>query len=135
MFKPEGSLAVIGKKKCWVWHLWDVLWDEAITHRKFDDCENGPATGKSTPNRKFGHMLLVYSFAILAFVTAVVAVGHWGGKVIPLIHIETPMRYGTTYCSRPAARLWRTKLSRKASNTSSEGLRMHFAALTIIAVD
>ena len=36
-------------------------------------------------------MLLVYSFAILAFVTAVVAVGHWGGKVIPLIHIETPM--------------------------------------------
>ena len=91
MFKPEGSLAVIGKKKCWIWHLWDVLWDEVITHRKFDDCEDGPATGKETPNRKFGHMLLVYSFAILAFVTAVVAVGHWGGKVIPLIHIETPM--------------------------------------------
>ena len=91
MFKPEGSLAVIGKKKCWVWHLWDVLWDEAITHRKFDDCENGPDTGQITPNRKIGHMLLVYSFAILAFVTAVVAGGHWIGKVVPLVHIETPM--------------------------------------------
>ncbi|MDO5484115.1 MAG: quinone-interacting membrane-bound oxidoreductase complex subunit QmoC [Desulfovibrionaceae bacterium] len=91
MFKPKGSLAVIGKTKCWIWHLWDVLWDELITHRKFDDCDEGPAVTKSAPNRKTGHMLLVYSFVILAFVTAVVALGHWGGKVIPMIKIETPM--------------------------------------------
>ena len=34
---------------------------------------------------------LVIAFVILAFVTAVVAIGHWGGKVIPVIKIETPM--------------------------------------------
>ena len=54
MFKPEGRMTVIGKTKCWVWHLWDVLWDEVITHRKFNDCEDGPATGVDTPNRKYG---------------------------------------------------------------------------------
>ena len=91
MFKPEGRMTVIGKTKCWVWHLWDVLWDEVITHRKFNDCEDGPATGVDTPNRKYGHAVLVWSFVILACVTAIVAVGHWGGKIIPMIKIETPM--------------------------------------------
>lgn len=28
LFKPEGALLVIGKTKCWVLHLWDVLWEE-----------------------------------------------------------------------------------------------------------
>jgi quinone-modifying oxidoreductase subunit QmoC len=90
-FKPEGRLAVIGKQKCWLWHLWDVLWDEVITHKKFSDCEAGPDTGKTRYNRQFGHLLLVYSFCILAFVTAVVAGGHWIGKVWPVVSIETPM--------------------------------------------
>ena len=44
-----------------------------------------------TPNRKYGHAVLVWSFVILACVTAIVAVGHWGGKIIPMIKIETPM--------------------------------------------
>ena len=35
--------------------------------------------------------MIVWSFCILAFVTAVVALGHWGGKIIPAILIETPM--------------------------------------------
>lgn len=91
LFRPEGTTTVIGKTKCWIWHLWDVLWDEVITHRKFDDCETGPATGKDTPSRKYGHFLLVWSFVILACVTAIVAFAHWGGKVIPIIHFETPM--------------------------------------------
>ena len=91
MFKPEGRLIVLGKTKAWYWHLLDVLIDEVVTHRKFDDCEAGPKTGTYVPNRKAGHMILVYSFVILAFVTAVVALGHWGGKIIPLIKIETPM--------------------------------------------
>ncbi|MDR2574488.1 MAG: quinone-interacting membrane-bound oxidoreductase complex subunit QmoC [Desulfovibrio sp.] len=91
MFKPEGELLVIGPKKSWLCHLVAVLMDEVVTHRKFDDCEDGPITGKGAANRKFGHMVLVYSFAILAFVTAVVAAGHWGGKIIPAIEIHTPM--------------------------------------------
>lgn len=91
MFKPDGTLLVIGKTKSWVLHLWDVLWEEVITHRKFDECEDGPVTGKDTPNRKYGHAILFWSFAILACVTAIVALGHWGGKIIPAIRIETPM--------------------------------------------
>jgi quinone-modifying oxidoreductase subunit QmoC len=91
MFRPEGELLVIGKRKSWICHFAGVLMDEIVTHRKFDDCEDGPVTGKAAANRKLGHMLLVYSFAILAFVTAVVSLGHWGGKIIPAIEIHTPM--------------------------------------------
>jgi len=91
MFKPEGELLVVGKQKFWICYLVSVLMDEVVTHRKFDDCEDGPVTGKVVPNRKFGHAALVYSFTILAFVTAVVALGHWGGKIIPTIEIHTPM--------------------------------------------
>ncbi|MDR2743626.1 MAG: quinone-interacting membrane-bound oxidoreductase complex subunit QmoC [Desulfovibrio sp.] len=91
MFRPEGELLVIGKRKPWIFHLAGVLTDEIVTHRKFDDCEDGPVTGKAAANRKLGHMLLVYSFAVLAFVTAVVALGHWGGKIIPAVEIHTPM--------------------------------------------
>ncbi|BAV91874.1 quinone-interacting membrane-bound oxidoreductase complex subunit QmoC [Candidatus Desulfovibrio trichonymphae] len=91
MFSPQGKLLVIGKKKSWFCHLIDVLMEEVVTHRKFDDCEDGPITGKAASNRKWGHAVLVWSFAILAFVTAVVALGHWGGKIIPVIEIHTPM--------------------------------------------
>jgi quinone-modifying oxidoreductase subunit QmoC len=91
MFRPAGEVLVIGKKKSWLCHLIEVLVDEIATHRKFDDCEDGPATGKAASNRKIGHAFLVYSFAVLAFVTAVVAAGHWGGKIIPAIEIHTPM--------------------------------------------
>ncbi|MDR1776968.1 MAG: quinone-interacting membrane-bound oxidoreductase complex subunit QmoC [Desulfovibrio sp.] len=91
MFKPEGNMLVIGQKKSWIRHLAGVLMDEIVTHRKFDDCEDGPTTGKAAGSRKLGHMLLVYSFVILAFVTAVVALGHWGGKIVPAIEVHTPM--------------------------------------------
>lgn len=90
-FKPEGKLLVVGKRKSWIFHLWDVLWEEIITHKRFDECEDGPKTGKAEPGRKIGHAALVWGFIILAFVTAVVALGHWGGKVVPMIKIETPM--------------------------------------------
>ncbi|MDR3363142.1 MAG: quinone-interacting membrane-bound oxidoreductase complex subunit QmoC [Desulfovibrio sp.] len=91
MFRPQGELLVIGRTKSWIFHLADVLWEEVLTHRKFDECEDGPATGKAGPSRKTGHALLFWSFVLLAFVTAVVAAGHWVGKVVPVIHIETPM--------------------------------------------
>ncbi len=84
-FRPEGGLLVIGKTKPWYMHLYDVIVEEIITHKKFADC------GEDKNDRKFGHMAVFYSFVILAFVTAVVAFAHWGGKVIPIIHFETPM--------------------------------------------
>ena len=91
-FKPEGSVAVIGPKKCWLCHLWDVLVEEIIFANHFDDCQDGPKTGQITHSRRVGHTILVWAFCLLAFVTAVVALGHWGGKVIPAIEITTPLK-------------------------------------------
>lgn len=91
MFRPGGGLLVLGRRKCWLLHLWDVLFDEIVTGRKFDDCQDGPATGVPQEGRRVSHTMLVWSFAILACVTAIVALGHWGGKVLPCILIETPM--------------------------------------------
>lgn len=84
-FQPEGRTMMLGKTKHWVLHLVDVLLEEVVTHSKFKDC------GADKSDRKVGHMTLMYAFVILAFVTAVVAVGHWGGKVIPAIAVHTPM--------------------------------------------
>ncbi|MCR4666169.1 MAG: quinone-interacting membrane-bound oxidoreductase complex subunit QmoC [Desulfovibrio sp.] len=92
MFSPEGKLTVVGEKKCWVWHLWDVLVEEVIFATHFDDCQKGPKTGKPEAGRRVGHTILVWAFCALAFVTAVVALGHWGGKVIPAIEITTPLK-------------------------------------------
>ena len=91
MFKPEGTVAMIGEKGCWICHLWDVLVEEVIFATHFDDCHDGPKTGKAAPSRRVGHTVLVWAFCTLAFVTAVVALGHWGGKVIPAIEISTPL--------------------------------------------
>ncbi|MCL1985280.1 MAG: quinone-interacting membrane-bound oxidoreductase complex subunit QmoC [Betaproteobacteria bacterium] len=84
-FKPEGSILMLGSIKPWYMHLWDVLVEEVVTHKKFQDCGAGKA------DRKIGHMAVFYSFVILAAVTAIVAGGHWVGKVIPALDVHTPM--------------------------------------------
>lgn len=90
-FTPPGGVTVLGRRKCWCVALWEVLWEEVISAKKFSECEYGPATGVPQESRRVSHTMLVWSFCILAFVTAVVALGHWGGKLIPAILIETPM--------------------------------------------
>lgn len=94
MFKPEGKLAVLGQKKCWLRILCEVLWDEVVTAKKFAQCEDGPATGVPPQPRRVSHTILVWSFIILTCVTTIVAIGHWGGKILPMILIETPMPQG-----------------------------------------
>lgn len=89
MFKPEGTVLVIDKSKPWYMHLVDVVIDEIITHKKFSDC----GADKAKVGRKLGHMALFYSFVVLAIVTAIVAGGHWVGKLVPFIKIETPMPF------------------------------------------
>lgn len=90
-FNGEGKLLVIGPKKPWYYHLAMLLWDEVITHKKFDTCQDGPKTGQPENSRKLGHMLMVAGFVALMIVTAIVALCHWGGKIFPVISIETPM--------------------------------------------
>ena len=84
-FKPEGSVLMLGNVKPWYRHLWDVLIEEILTHKKFQDCKAGK------PDRKFGHMAIFYGFGMLLVVTAIVAGGSWIGKVIPVLHLSTPM--------------------------------------------
>lgn len=84
-FKPEGQTVMLGKTKHWVFHLIDVVIDEIATHRKFKDC------GDDKSDRKLGHLAVFYGFIMLMIVTAIVAIGHWGGKVFPAIAIHTPM--------------------------------------------
>ena len=91
--KPEGTLLLIGKDQPWYYHLYDLVLDEILLHKKFADCKSGPATGVKTPQRQLSHMLLFYSFCILAFVTAVVAGGHWLGKIWPAIAVHTPLPF------------------------------------------
>lgn len=91
MFRPEGGITVLGKKKHWLLALWEVLWDEVGIARKFAECGEGPATGQPEHSRRVSHTLMVWGFGILACVTAIVAIGHWGGKILPCILIETPM--------------------------------------------
>lgn len=67
----------------------DVVRDEIITHRKWNDC------GKDNTERFKGHWTLVFAFVALAIVTGVVAVSHWGSKVpgFNWLHVlgDTPM--------------------------------------------
>lgn len=93
-FRPEGTLTIVGPVKKWYCALAEVLWEEVISAKKFAECECGPATGVPTASRRVSHTLMVWSFCILAFVTAVVAFAHWGGRLIPAIHFETPMPMG-----------------------------------------
>jgi len=74
--------------------LIDVFKDEIATHAKFNEC------GKDNSERYTGHLTLFYGFVALAIVTGVVAVAHWGGKIIPLLapightpmHLTNPVK-------------------------------------------
>ncbi len=66
-----------------------VLLGEIATHVKFNEC------GADNTERYKGHLTLFYGFVALAIVTGVVAVSHWGGKIIefiaPLGHTPMPL--------------------------------------------
>ncbi len=94
LFKPEGTLLMLGKTKPWYCHLYDVIVEEIITHKKFSDCSTlaeKPEDTEAKSGRKWGHMVLMYSFVALAIVTAVVAGASWGGMVFPALKMPTPL--------------------------------------------
>ncbi len=92
--KAGGKMLVLGPTKPWYIHLVPMLWEEIGSHRKFDECQMGPHTGQPENSRKFGHICMVLGFVCLAIVTAVVAGGHWIGKVVPFLAVHTPMPLG-----------------------------------------
>lgn len=88
---PEGGVTVLGKVMPWWKALWHVLWEEVISAKRFAECNLGPKSPEPERSRRVSHTLMVWSFCILAFVTTVVAIGHWGGRIFPSILIVTPM--------------------------------------------
>ncbi|GAB6888185.1 quinone-interacting membrane-bound oxidoreductase complex subunit QmoC [Desulfothermus okinawensis JCM 13304] len=89
VFDAQPKTFVIGyEKPKTIWHaLYDVIKDEVLTHKKFKDCGE-----EETDEVKFkGHLMLFYGFVALFIVTGVVAFTHWGGKVLPFLHMKYPM--------------------------------------------
>ncbi len=66
-----------------------VVLEEIATHVKWNEC------GNNNTERYKGHLSLFYGFVALAIVTSIVAVGHWGGKVVhfiePIGHTPMPL--------------------------------------------
>ncbi|HML55912.1 MAG TPA: quinone-interacting membrane-bound oxidoreductase complex subunit QmoC [Solidesulfovibrio magneticus] len=77
------------KKPTLIESLKAVIVDEIGTHSKFNEC------GVDNTERYKGHLSLFYGFVALAIVTGIVAVSHWGGKIItfiaPLGHTPMPL--------------------------------------------
>jgi len=88
-FASQPKTFVVGYKppqNLWV-SLWQVIKDEVVTHKKWKDC------GETESDQvKFkGHLVLFYAFVALFIVTSVVALTHWGGKILPFLHMHYPM--------------------------------------------
>ncbi|MFP4071251.1 MAG: quinone-interacting membrane-bound oxidoreductase complex subunit QmoC [Desulfovibrionales bacterium] len=89
-FKDQPKTFVIGYKRPGLAQAFlEVVKDEIATHKKWKDCGESESDQK-----KFqGHLALFYGFVALFIVTSIVALGHWGGKVVPFIEPigHTPM--------------------------------------------
>lgn len=88
-FAAQPKTFVVGyerPKNIWI-SLYEVIKDEVLTHKKFKDC----GADESEETKFKGHLMLFYGFVALAVVTGVVAVSHWGGKILPAIGMEYPM--------------------------------------------
>jgi len=88
-FDSQPRTFVVGyskPKNLWM-SLYQVIKDEVVTHKKWKDC------GQEEDDQvKFkGHIVLFYSFVALFIVTSVVALTHWGGKILPFLHMQYPM--------------------------------------------
>ncbi len=87
---PKTFVVAGAPKPTWIEAVKGVILDEVATHVKWKKCGYSTAADE----QKFkGHFILFYGFIALAIVTSIVAVSHWGGKVVsfiaPLGH--TPM--------------------------------------------
>jgi len=88
-FDSQPRTFVVGyskPKNLWM-SLYQVIKDEVVTHKKWKDCGQ-----EEDDEVKFkGHIVLFYSFVALFIVTSVVALTHWGGKILPFLHMQYPM--------------------------------------------
>ncbi|WP_319762883.1 quinone-interacting membrane-bound oxidoreductase complex subunit QmoC [Maridesulfovibrio sp.] len=92
-FKDQPKVFAVGDKsekpsllECFI----DVCKNELLTHSKWKECGE---TDEADEQKFNGHRFIMLAFICLMVVTGVVAVTHWGGKIIPFLgHIgHTPM--------------------------------------------
>ncbi len=89
VFDAQPKTFVVGyeRPKNFCRALYEVIKDEVLTHKKFKDC----GEEESDEAKYKGHLMLFYGFVALFIVTGVVAFTHWGGKILPFLHMEYPM--------------------------------------------
>ncbi len=87
--RPEGQVLMLGKKKPVLCCLLEVIFQDILPHSRFADC--GQERDKIL--RKLGHMSLMFGFVALFVVTALVAGGHWVGRVpgLEVLEVHTPL--------------------------------------------
>ncbi len=89
VFDAQPKTYVVGyerPKNIWV-ALWEVIKYEVLTHKKFKEC----GSEESDVAKFKGHLTLFYGFVCLFITTALVFVTHWGGRILPFLHMEYPM--------------------------------------------
>lgn len=87
-FDAQPKTLVLGHKpESWLMATIGVFKDEIVTHKKWNEC------GQDNSERFKGHLAIFYAFIALAIVTTIVAVAHWGGKIVPFLEPvgHTPM--------------------------------------------
>ena len=89
-FESQPSTFVIGYQKPdnFLISLWEVIRQEVVTHKKWQDCGQEEETHQV---RFKGHLILFYSFVALFIVTSIVAFTYWAGKVTPYLDMAYPM--------------------------------------------
>lgn len=84
-FKDQPKVFAVGDKsekpsmlECFI----DVCKNELLTHSKWKECGDNSESDEQKFN---GHRFIMLAFICLMVVTGVVAVTHWGGKIIPFL--------------------------------------------------
>jgi len=107
----------------------DTIRYDILQHSRFKNCVDSPADEE----RVKGHMILFYGFVACAIVTSVVAVSHWGGKVIhfiaPIGHTPMPLWHPVKILANIGAVLLLTGLTlltRRRLNADTKKSRSNF---------
>lgn len=67
--------------------LGQVIKEEVLTHKKWKDC----GEEESDKNKFLGHIVLFYSFVVLAVVTGIISISFWVNQIFGFLIIPYPM--------------------------------------------
>jgi len=116
----------------------DTVKYDLLQHSRFKNCVDSPADEE----RVKGHMILFYGFIACAIVTSIVAVSHWGGKVVhilaPIGHTPMPLWHPVKILANVGAVLLLTGLTlltRRRLNADSKKSRSNYYDWYLLGID